>query len=203
MFARSRVSTVRAFTPPALPGFTAIPALIPVQSPFGSLPVTVACHTRSLTLEPRAYWPAWLILGHHVLLDAVCDPGTESSTRLSAPLPVACGPRESLSRSHLFHFGANYRIQRLTLHLTTFPQLHASQLALGVEFPISLFRIVSWVPSYTMTRLTHFDENMGWLTRPSPSRASHPIDQQPFPGFPPVQRHVELSAARRWHTAET
>ena len=70
--------------------------------------------------EPRACWPAWLTLSHNVLLDAVYDPGMESSTRPPALLPVACGSRESLSLSHLFHFGANYRIQRPTLHLATF-----------------------------------------------------------------------------------
>jgi len=34
MFARPRASAVRAFTPPALPGFTAKPALIPSPTRF-------------------------------------------------------------------------------------------------------------------------------------------------------------------------
>ena len=64
-----------AFTPPALPGFFAIPAPIPVHPPFADLPFTVALHTR-VSPEPRAVWPAWFIHIHHVLLDAVCDPGS-------------------------------------------------------------------------------------------------------------------------------
>jgi len=76
MFARSRAITVAAFTPSALPDFFAIPAAIPGRQPSVSLLFTVVLtySTRS-DCEPRAFRPAWLILYHHVLLDAVYDPG--------------------------------------------------------------------------------------------------------------------------------
>src|SRR6266542_535578 len=86
-------------------------------------------------------------------------PGWRAALVLSARLPVACGSRDGLSPSHQFHFGANYRIQRPTLHLATFPQLHGSQLALGVEFPRSLFRlragclVTPWLALPTSTRI--------------------------------------------------
>ena len=44
---------------------------------------------------------------------------------------------------------------------------------LGVEFPLWLFRFASRVPSYSVTRITHFEQHMGWLTTPFPE------------GFPP------------------
>src|SRR6266705_5423131 len=106
MFARPRASAVRAFTPPALPGFTAKPALIPSPTRFfASLPSTVALAYSVGSRLPRACWPAWLTLSHNVLLDAVCDPGLESRTRPGALLPVACGSREGLSLSHHFISG--------------------------------------------------------------------------------------------------
>jgi hypothetical protein len=104
-------------------------------------------------------------------------PSTTSGWRaalvLNARLPVACGSRDGLSLSDQFHFGANYRIQRPTFHLATFPQLRGSQLAFRRRVSMLTLSIVSWVPSYTLASLTHFDENMGWLTRPFPE------------GFPP------------------
>ncbi|HLA09479.1 MAG TPA: hypothetical protein VJ023_02605 [Pyrinomonadaceae bacterium] len=45
MFVHPRAKAVEAFTPPALPGFIAIPASIPFQSAFDALRFTVARHT--------------------------------------------------------------------------------------------------------------------------------------------------------------
>jgi len=46
MFARSRLQAVAAFTPPALPGFFAIPAAIPGQGPLLSFFSRLDQHTR-------------------------------------------------------------------------------------------------------------------------------------------------------------
>ncbi len=84
MFARSRAKAVVAFTPPALPGFFAIPASIPPPVPSVSLPLKVAL-TYSVVFSRRPQellWRAWLIPNHCLLLDAVCDPGAEWRTRL-------------------------------------------------------------------------------------------------------------------------
>src|SRR5215472_19014948 len=92
MFVRPRASAVRAFTPPALPGFIAKPASSQHQPAFASLPFTVAPAYSVGSRLPRACWSAWLILNHHVLLDAVYDPGMESGTRPTAHAPCSLRP---------------------------------------------------------------------------------------------------------------
>jgi len=62
--------------------------------------------------------------------------------------------------------GANYQIQRLTLHLAASVQLHVSPVTLAAEFPLLTLSIVSWVPSCRIVTVTHFDEHTGWLTTP-------------------------------------
>lgn len=122
MFARSRLKTVAVFTPPALPGFIAIPTAIPNQTLFYRSPCTVVRYTRcavqSLTKNCLA---AWFTSVHCVLLDAVCDPGAVSKYSSLAPLLLlpASSPR-SLARPNSEHNGAHYQIQRLTLHLAAF-----------------------------------------------------------------------------------
>ena len=85
-------------------------------------------------------------------------PGWRVALVLARRSLLLAAPEKASAISNRFHFGANYRIQRPTLHLATFPQLRGSRLALGVEFPLLTLSIVSWVPSYTMACLTHFDE---------------------------------------------
>jgi hypothetical protein len=84
MFLLSRSSAVGSFTPPALPGFFAIPVPIPCEWPFVVLRViVVSTYSAWLSLpcqEPSSL--AWFILRLYVLLDAVCDPGAESGSRL-------------------------------------------------------------------------------------------------------------------------
>lgn len=128
MFARSRLKTVAAFAPPALPGFIAMPTAIPNQplvcrSPFHSRPAY------SLPVQPgtKNWLAAWLAFVHAVLLDAVCDPGVVSKCSSLAPLhllPAASTTASAHPNSE--HNGANYQIQRLTLHLAASVQLRAS-----------------------------------------------------------------------------
>lgn len=66
------------------------------------------------------------------------------------------------------YFGANYRIQRLTLHLATSSQLRFHPSTLGVEFPTLTLSVVRRVPSYSMASRLHFAENTGWMTSPYP-----------------------------------
>src|SRR6185369_18089089 len=67
-------------------------------------------------------------------------PGRSQALVFIEPVSVACHPLPRPWPPN-WYFGANYRIQRLTLHLSTSPQLHGSLSALGVEFPFSLFRL--------------------------------------------------------------
>lgn len=66
------------------------------------------------------------------------------------------------------YFGANHRIQRLTLHLATSPQLRFHPSTVGVEFPTLTLSVVRRVPSYSFASGLYFDENTGWLTNPYP-----------------------------------
>ena len=70
---------------------------------------------------------AWLLVSHIVLFDAVCDPGEEVRLVSIAPAPVACCRLQNIGLS-IVSFGANYRIQLLSLHLTTFPPPRANLL---------------------------------------------------------------------------
>src|SRR3970282_1743132 len=89
MFVHSRARTVEAFTPPALPGFIAIPASIPDHPSFCRPP----CHRRIFILGTvqsgaKTGWPAWFVQVHNVLLDAVCDPGAVGNPSSLARLPL-------------------------------------------------------------------------------------------------------------------
>ena len=62
------------------------------------------------------------------------------------------------------------------LRFTSQPLLNSVFLrhALGVEFPALALSIASRVPSYSLARVTHFDEHMGWLTIPFPEGYAPP-----------------------------
>ncbi len=162
MFARLRSKTVEAFTPSALPDFSAIPASIPSHPSFVSPPF----HSWSVILGQVQIFLAKNVSGRLVrpcspwLLDAVCDPGAGvSRSSLNATPSFACVSSHRIGSALLRVFEAYYRIQRLTLHLATSPQLRGSLSALGVEFPFSLFRfrdgflLTPWLALPTSTRI--------------------------------------------------
>src|SRR5690242_13984961 len=122
MFVHSRLKAVAVFTPPALPGFFAIPTAIPARLSFAVLLFTVVRHTQwRFSRSPKNCLTAWLAPVHCVLLDAVCDPGMVSKFSSLATLLLlpASSPR-ALAHPDSEHNGANYQIQRLTLRLATF-----------------------------------------------------------------------------------
>ncbi len=90
-------------------------------------------------------------------------------------------------------FGANYRIQRLTLHLATSSQLRFHPPTLGVEFPTLTLSVVRRVPSYSIVSRLHFDENTGRLTNPCPGGPFTRLAADHFqvPGY-------SLPALRAW-----
>src|SRR5436853_5356083 len=89
MFVHPRLKTVAAFTPPALPGFFAIPTAIPNQTLF-SRPSSYSGLAYSALLQPHAKnrLVAWLASIHSVLLDAVCDPRGGRQALVLASLPL-------------------------------------------------------------------------------------------------------------------
>jgi hypothetical protein len=89
MFVHPRLKTVAAFTPPALPGFFAIPTAIPNQTLF-CRPSSYSGLAYSALLQPHAKnrLVAWLASIHSVLLDAVCDPGAIDKYSSLASLPL-------------------------------------------------------------------------------------------------------------------
>ena len=112
---------MEAFTPSALPDFFVKPASIPTPVIFCLAPVALLRHTHRLSdSASKNSQCAWFVLCHTLLLDAVCDPGVGTVSRPSEPTPIACIHSQGLGQPNL-SFGANYRIQRLTLHLATFP----------------------------------------------------------------------------------
>ena len=95
-----------------------------------------------------------------MLLDAVCDPdavGKHSSLACLPLLPAAFS--RALARTNLLYNGANYQIQRLTLHLAASVQLRVSPAPLAAEFPLLSLSIDSRVPSCRIVTVTHFDEH--------------------------------------------
>lgn len=168
MFVRSRLKTVAVFTPPALPGFLAMPTAIPDQTLFCRSSCTVVRHTRcavqSLTKNCLA---AWLASAHRVLLDAVWDPGCGQHVLVSSDLLLLpASSTKSSAHPNSEHNGANYQIQRLTLHLAAFVHSVFLQTTLAPEFPLLTLSIASRVPSCRIAAVTHFDEHTGWLTTP-------------------------------------
>ena len=85
---------------------------------------------------------------------------------LSPLLLLPAASTKASAHSHSEHNGANYQIQRLTLHLAAFVQLRASPATLAAEFPLLALSIASRVPSCRIVAVTHFDEHTGWLTIP-------------------------------------
>lgn len=179
MFVRSRLKTVAVFTPPALPGFSAMPTAIPNQTLF-FLPFSLSRlfgilgDCSALTKNCLA---AWLAPVHGVLLDAVCDPGMVSKYSSLAPLLLLpASSTIALAHPNFEHNGANYQIQRLTLHLAASAQLRVSPATLAAEFPPLTLSIVSRVPSCRIVAVTHFDEHTGWLTTPFPEGIPTPLN---------------------------
>ncbi len=138
MFVHPRLKTVAVFTPPALPGFFAIPTAIPNQ--------TFVCRTPfhgcsgildALSSAPRIVWPPGLFQLIVCALDAVCDPEVVSKYSSLAPLLLLpASSTRSLAHPNFEHNGANYQIQRLTLHLAASAQLRVSPVTLAAEFPL-------------------------------------------------------------------
>lgn len=96
-----------------------------------------------------------------LLLDAVCDPGASTAPRLCAAVSMACVCSQRIGLSQHHYFGANNRIQRLTLHLSASSQLRFRFFALGVEFPTLTLSVVRRVPNYSFVPKLCFDENTG------------------------------------------
>src|SRR6267143_470666 len=168
MFVHPRLKTVAVFTPPALPGFFAIPTAIPNQTFFCRTP-SYGCSGILGLFQPNTKncLAAWFASAHSVLLDAVCDPGAvgKHSSLTFLPLLPASFTRAS-ARPNLLYNGAYYQIQRLTLHLAASVQLRASPVSLAPEFPLLALSIASRVPSCGIVAVMHFDEHTGWLTTP-------------------------------------
>jgi hypothetical protein len=110
---------------------------------------------------------AWLIPVHNVLLDAVCDPGAVGKYSSVTSLPLLPASfTTALARPNLLYNGANYQIQRLTLHLAAFVQLRVSPARLSRRVSARALSIAQRVPSCRIAAVTHFDEHTGWLTAP-------------------------------------
>ena len=102
-----------------------------------------------------------------MLLDAVCDPGAVGWYSSLASLPLLPASFTTASaRPNLPYNGADYQIQRLTLHLAASVQLHVSPTHLSRRVSALALSIVSRVPSCGIAAVTHFDEHTGWLTTP-------------------------------------
>ena len=168
MFVHPRLKTVAVFTPPALPSFFAMPTAIPNQTLF-CRPSSYSCLAYSARFQPLAKncLAAWLAPAHCVLLDAVCDPGVVGRYSSLVPLPLLpASSTKSSAHSNPENNGANYQIQRLTLHLAASVPLHVSPVTLAAEFPLLALSIASRVPICRIVSVTHFDEHTGWLTTP-------------------------------------
>ena len=143
MFVHSRSKAVEAFTPPALPGFSAIPASIPSHPSFAALRFTVVRHTRQCS-TPAKNLMASLVRSCSLCVARCClRPRSGKPSLVSSAMAfVACVYHKGIGPPEFHHDnGANYQIQRLTLHLATSAQLRVSPPSLGVEFPHRLFRL--------------------------------------------------------------
>lgn len=167
MFVRSRSIAVRPFTPSALPDFFAIPVLIPGLLPSVGLPFMVAFHTQSLSPGPRASL-------------ARLAASTSPCCSMPSATPGRCQPLVSIAADHCClhplprpwpsycYFGANYRIQRLTLHLRNLSLTPWFFVRFRCRVSVPTLSIVGRVPSYSIARSTRFDKDTGWLTTPFP-----------------------------------
>ncbi len=151
MFLRSRSTAVGAFTPPALPGFLAIPAPIPKTSgPLSSS--GLPCHDilgplRSPDQEPSSL--AWLIRWLNVLLDAVCDPGAEAGSCLWRACLCCLRPlaRHLPTRLLISGLTTRFSVSRFTSQPFF---VAADSRTLGVEFPSLTLSVVRRVPNYSL-----------------------------------------------------
>jgi hypothetical protein len=178
MFVRSRLKTVAVFTPPALPGFFAKPTAIPNQTLFCRSPFH-GCSPYSVTVQrsPRIVWPPGSLQFMVCCSMLSATPGVVSKYSSLAPLLLLpASSTIALAHPNFEHNGANYQIQRLTLHLAASAQLRVSPATLAAEFPLLTLSIVSRVPSCRLVAVTHFDEHSGWLTTPFPEGIPTPLN---------------------------
>ena len=168
MFVHPRVKTVAAFAPRHYPASSLFRPPIPSQTLF-CRPPSYSCATYSALsqLDAKNRMAAWLVPVHNVLLDAVCDPGTVGKySSFAHLLLLPASFTTALARPNLLYNGANYQIQRLTLHLAASVQLHVSPAHLSRRVSALALSIASRVPSCCIAVVTHFDEHTGWLTTP-------------------------------------
>src|SRR6185503_10115883 len=120
MFAHPQSYVVEAFTPPALPGFFAIPASIPDRSPLPRFLFGLLRHTCCGSIPPQepSDPPGSFLVSMCCSMPSV-TPGEGLITRPGAIAPVACFSCESFGLPNFGSFGATYRIQLLSLHLAT------------------------------------------------------------------------------------
>lgn len=172
MFVRSRSIAVRSFTPSALPDFFAIPVLIPGLCPLSG----------SLSRSPSILGP---FSGPRAPLARLVA-STSPCCSMPSATPGRCQPLVSIAADHCclhplprpwppyWYFGANYRIQRLTLHLRNLSSTPWFFVRFRCRVSVPTLSIMRRVPSYSIARSTRFDEDTGWLTTPFPRGLSPP-----------------------------
>lgn len=150
MFLPSRSSAVGSFTPPALPGFFAIPYPIPSEWPFAGLRSSLCRHTQPASVfRPRTLLACLVNPLAQCVVRCCLRPRGGAGSRLWRATSVACGHWNGISLSLLLDFGANYQIQRLTLHLPTFLCL-CRLLHLRRRVSAVTLSVVTRVPSYSL-----------------------------------------------------
>lgn len=174
MFLPSRSIAVKAFTPSALPDFFAIPAFIPSQLPSFWLPLKVAfpysarfpSRTKSFSGLPGCFYIS-------VLLDAVCDPGVESGSRLYRACLCCLSSLATALATQLVFRGSlpDSASYASPLNLSSTPWF---SVRFRCRVSVLTLSTMSRVPNYSLARITHFDENTGWLTTPFPRGFSPP-----------------------------
>ena len=168
MFVHPRLKTVTVFTPPALPGFIAIPTAIPNQTSF-CRPPSYCCLAYSALFQSFSQESSGRLACPTSPCAARCCLRPRSGRQalvFSALASVACVLSKRLGPPFFSHNGAYYQIQRLTLHLAASAQLRVSPASLARRVSALTLSIVSRVPSCCLAAVTHFDEHTGWLTTP-------------------------------------
>ena len=150
MFALSQFNVVETFAPSALPDFFAIPVSIPRSWFFTSLPFSGCFGILAAVRFRRKNPPIRLVrsLSQCVARCRRRPRGRDRSLVFSAIAPVACFSCEGFGLPIFGSFGANYRIQLLSLHLATSPPLLASDsgsstILFPVGFPPTRQRTIS------------------------------------------------------------
>src|SRR6266496_778334 len=116
MFVHPRLKTVAVFTPPALPGFFAIPTTIPNQTLFCRTPFH-GCGVILGSLSASSQELSGRLVCSCSLCAARCclrPRGGRLALVAGVPASVACGLHKSFGPPKSLYNGANYQIQRLT-----------------------------------------------------------------------------------------